>query len=390
MSESNQNRTIRPIVKVLIVILVLGGGMAVMQGLMETPVKATSEERTLFVPRVEVYSAKEESHKVVLGAQGMVEPVTQTMLVSEVAGAIEWISPKLKAGGRFTKGEEMLRVSAADYQSQLEQARASVADAELTIAQEEARAEQGLRDWKKLGRGGEPGTLVKREPQLKSARARLVASQAAVVQAERNLSKTKIVAPYDCLVESSNVDAGGYLSPAGRVAMVYEADKVQVRLPLSLEDVSYLPSELVGVEVQLSAKIGRVQRQWQGAVVRTEGVVDRSTHTMMTVVEIQQKQDANMFQLPPFGLFVEGVFQGANFENVVRLPRVALRAEDTVWLVNQDGQLKITPVVVERGDRDTVMVVEGLKDGDAVITSPIDVPVELMKVEVIHSSNKEM
>ena len=382
MNENGQARVMRPIIKVFLVIIVLAVGWFVMGALMKSPVKASTEAKEGFVPRVEVVEVHTESIKVEIDAQGMVEPVTQTMLLSEVAGAIEWISPELKAGGYFKKGETMLRMSKADYESQLAQAKARVADAELQIEQEKARAQQALRDWKKLGRGGEPSSLVKREPQLKSAEAALVAARAAVVQSERDLQKTVVKAPYDCLVRTTQVDLGGYLTAAARIAEIYEADKVEVRLPLRLEDVTYLPEKLVGTPVLLSVKVGRVEREWQGKVVRTEGVVDRATMTMMTVVEVTAADVGGMFELPPFGLFVQGEFQGDELTDVVKLPRVALRDGSTAWVVDSDGNLEVRKVKAERSERDFAYVVDGLTGGERVIVSPIEVPVPGMPVEV--------
>lgn len=382
MNDNGQARAMRPTIKVLLAIIVVAIGWFVMGALMKSPVKASTEARERFVPRVEVVEVNAASIKVVIDAQGMVEPVTQTMLLSEVAGAIEWIAPELKAGGHFKKGETMLRISRADYESQLAQAKARVADAELQIEQEKARAQQALRDWKKLGRGGEPSSLVKREPQLKSAEATLVAAKAAVVQSERDLLKTEVKAPYDCLVRTTQVDLGGYLTAAGRIAEIYEADRVQVRLPLSLEDVTYLPEKLVGVPVVLSVKVGRVEREWQGKVVRTEGVVDRATMTMMTVVEVNAADVGGMFELPPFGLFVQGEFQGDELTNVVKLPRVALRDGSTAWIVDADGNLEVRKVKAERSERDYAYVIDGLTGGELVIVSPIEVPVSGMPLEV--------
>ncbi|MGJ8673855.1 efflux RND transporter periplasmic adaptor subunit [Rubritalea sp.] len=382
MSENGIRQKVRPVIKLVIVIVVLVIGVGVMQMLMESPVKAPAEAKQSFVPKVRLLQVKAESLKVELSAQGMVEAVTQTMLLSEVGGAIEWVSPELKPGGYLKKGAVLLKVNKADYESRLAQALANVANAELQIEQERARAEQALRDWKKLGRGGEPSSLVRREPQLNSARAGLEAAKAAVVQAQRDLEKTELIAPYDCLVRSSHVDIGGYLTPAARVAELYEADKVQVRLPLSLEDVTYLPEGLVGVPVKLTVEIGQVKREWEGQIVRTEGVVDRATMTMMTVVEVTAADVGGMFELPPFGLFVEGHFLGNELVDVIRLPRMAVRDDSTVWLVNEDGALEIKNIKVERSERDFVYVVEGLSTGDNVIVSPIEVPVPGMPVEV--------
>jgi RND family efflux transporter MFP subunit len=382
MNDVGERRKLRPVMKFLMVVAVLAVGVGVMQLLMKSPVKASAEGKAVFVPTVKVVQLKSEDLKVEIAAQGKVEPVTQTMLLSEVGGAIEWVAPELKAGGYFKQGAVMLKLSKADYDAQLAQARAAVADAELQIEQEEARALQALRDWKKLGRGGEPSSLVKREPQLKSAKAGLVAAKTAVKQAERDLKKTEVKAPYDCLVRETFVDQGGYLTPAARIAEIYEADKVQVRLPLSLEDVTYLPEGVVGVPVVLSVEVGRVSREWMGKVVRTEGVVDRATMTMMTVVEVNAADVGGMFELPPFGLFVQGRFKGDELKSVVRLPRVALRDGEVAWLVNTEGKLDVREVKVERKERDFAIVVDGLADGDLVIVSPIEVPVSGMPVKI--------
>lgn len=389
MNEQDERSGLRGIVKLLLVLGFLALGTLTMMYLVKNPVTASKQEKMEVVPRVEVVELKEQDYPVQISAQGQVEATTMTMLVSEVAGAIEYISPKLKAGGHFEEGETLLKVSQADYLALLEQNRSAVADAELQIAQEEARAEQALRDWRRLGRGGSPSALVRRVPQLKSAHARLLAAKAQVVKTERDLAKTEITAPYACLVASSTVDKGGYLSPAGRVAEIYAAGKVQVRLPLSLEDVGYLTKDLVGVKVAISAEVGGETKKWDGHVVRTEGVVDRATHTMMTVVEVSAADVKGIFGVPPVGMFVEGDFQGEVFKNVMRVPRVALRSGETVWVVNEQSKLDIQEVEVERSEREYVFVVKGLTDGARVITSPIELPVDGMTVEVIESPQQE-
>ncbi|MFC4995427.1 efflux RND transporter periplasmic adaptor subunit [Rubritalea tangerina] len=378
---SEQHRVIRPLVKFIAMVVVLGLGFLVMGYFVNNPKKAQQNEREEIVPRVEWHMLKQEAYEVELSAQGQVEAVTQTVLVSEVGGAVEFLSSKLKTGGRFEKGELMLRVSAADYKAQLEQARANVADAELQLAQEEARAVQALRDWKKLGRGGEPSSLILREPQLKSAKARVVAAEASVVQAQRDLKRTEVKAPYACMVANAYVDAGGYLVRTGRIAEIYEADKVQVRMPMSLVDVTYFPETLVGSDVRVRAEVGRAVKDWKGKVVRTEGMIDRSTHTMMVVVEMLESDGVGMFKLPPIGLFVKGTFGGVEFDKAARLPRKALRSGDSVWVVSKESKLEVRSVRVERREREYVVLTDGFVDGDKVITSPIELPIEGMRVD---------
>lgn len=376
-----ERRSLRPIIVLLLVIVALGLGFMVMGWLMKNPIVASTEEKSVLVPQVEVYTIRLEDYKIAIATQGKVEPVTQTRIVSEVSGSLVEVSDKLKTGGHFRSGEVMLKLSKVNYQARLAQVHAEVADARLRIVQEEARAEQSMRDWKKLGRGGEPGILITREPQLVSARAALAAAEAAVLTAERDLEKTVLKAPYECLVEHSHVDRGGYVAATSTVAEVYAADRVQIRLPLSLEDVSYLPVNLVGTEVDVEVTFGGRVKNWKGKVVRTEGKIDRATQTLMTVVEVVKSSTQEAYPIPPVGLFVRGSFLAEGFKNIVKLPREALRGEETVWLVDQNQKLQVRQVVVERSERDFVIITNGVNAGEQVIVSPIELPIEGMAVE---------
>ena len=89
-------------------------------------------------------------------------------------GRVLEVSPKFKSGGRFAKGEVMLEIDGSDYVAALAKAESALADAQLSLAREEARAAQARRDWKKLGRG-DASDLVLGIPQIASAKAISVA-----------------------------------------------------------------------------------------------------------------------------------------------------------------------------------------------------------------------
>lgn len=389
IESGEQSREARPVIKWILALLVLALAGFIYHYLVTHKVIATRQERVLLVPSVEVMPVTKMNHQVQISAHGQVEPVTMTQLVSEVSGAVERVSPKLKKGGYFSKGETLVQVNPVDYNVQLEQNKVAVADAELQIAQEVARAEQALRDWQRLGRGGEPGALVRREPQLKSAYSRLSAAQALMRKAERDLEKTTISAPYDCWVSTSSVDEGGYLMASGPVAQVYAAGKVQVKLPISLDDMGYLSDPLTGESVTISAEIGSKTKTWDGRVVRTEGEVDRATHTMKLVVEVAAPKSDASFAVPPVGMFVLGEFEGKLLADSMKLPRVVIQDGDHVWVANQEGQLEVVKVDVERRESNYVLVVAGLENGQRVITSPIEYAIQGMPVKVSQPAEKE-
>jgi len=79
------------------------------------------------------------------------------------------------------------------------------------------------------------------------------------------------------------------------------------------------------------------------------------------------------------GEYVRLEIQGRRLENVIRLPRAALRDNDTVWTV-QNSTLAIRRAEVAWRDTDWVLVSGGLASGDTVVTSELAAPIDGMPV----------
>ena len=381
------------VLMVLLAIGLLALGAYGMKWLMDTKPEAKKAIPETWTPSVQVIPLTEKNYTPVIRAEGEVEAATKTMLISEVAGSVVHISPLLEKGNTIPEGEIILKVDDADYKTQLTSAKSTLADAELMLAQEEARAVQAERDWKKLGRGTVATDLVLRKPQIKSALARIEAAQAAIEKAERDMAKTVIRAPYTCLVDRKFIDEGAYVSMMSQIAEVSSVDEYEVRLPLNLNEVGFLDKASgIGSEVLLESMIGGKLYQWKGQAVRFEGGVDSSTFSRIMVVSVKRdsaKEDEN-FQLPPVGMFVKAKLQGQAMGKVFSIPGEALREGTSVWVLAENDLLEVVDVTVIRSERDQVIIEPKEKDnlvaGDRIIVSPIAIPVNGMKLEVEKSS----
>ncbi len=362
--------------------------------LMGTKPEAKKTVQEVWTPSVRVVLLEEKDYTPVIRAEGEVEAGIKTMLISEVTGALVYISPNLEKGNVFSEGEVIVKVDAADYETQLTSNKSVLADAELALAQERARAVQAARDWKKLGRGGAASDLVLRKPQIKSALARIDAAEAAIAKSERDLAKTVIRAPYRCMVDRKFIDQGAYLGRLSKIAEVSSVDEYEVRLPLNLNEVGYLgESRGIGSEVLLESSIGGKIYRWKGRAVRFEGGVDSSTFSMVMVVRVERNGEKGekgdeRFQLPPVGMFLRAEVRGERMGKVYSVPREAMREGGTIWQLAAGDVLRIVDVRVIRGERDEVMIgmAGGSEDqlavGDRVIVSPIAIPLGGMKLEL--------
>ena len=73
---------------------------------------------------------------------------------------------------------------------------------------------------------------------------------------------------------------------------------------------------------------------------------------------------------------------GRRVENVVSFPRAALRESGELIVVDRDDRLRFREVGLLRVERERILVESGVEAGDRVCVSPIDEPVEGMRVRV--------
>jgi multidrug efflux system membrane fusion protein len=183
------------------------------------------------VVRVEGTKLQRQTYPVRVRSQGTVQPRTRSTLLPEVAAKVLEVSPSFRPGGFFDTGEVLLKLDPVDYETALVVAKATLAQAEVVLAEETAKAGQARENWRALGKTGEPGALALRLPQVAKAEADVSAAKAQIAQAERDLERTVIRAPYDGQVLEQLVDVGQYVNEGTALGQIFAVDYVEIRLP---------------------------------------------------------------------------------------------------------------------------------------------------------------
>ncbi len=90
---------------------------------------------------------------------------------------------------------------------------------------------------------------------------------------------------------------------------------------------------------------------------------------------------------PPLavGMFVSAEIRGRRLENVVVLPRSALRGRDQVVVVDAERRLRLRSVRVLRKERERLMIDAGLAPGDRVCVTPMNTVDEGSPVKVVEA-----
>ncbi len=363
--------------KILIGIGVLVAGFAISGLLWVTrPVpEKTEQAKSLMV--VDFIKADLKTVSFEIPSQGIVEAHRRSQLAAEVPGKVVYVDPLFEVGQAVPANHTLISLDATDFDAAIAQAEATLADAESALRSEEARRDQAERDWERdsgRNRGFDQAPpLVQRIPQLKSALAREESARKAVEKAKQDKARTEIKAPYDSIIAAKHTELGSYLAPGVMVAEVFESGPYEVRLPVSVDELTHLELNEAGDPTgvaKLNATVGSKVLNWEAEIIRNEGEIDRQTRSLYLVARIENSSGA---EARP-GLFVSASVTGKPYDSVAAIPFQAFTNLNQVLVIKEeDGQDKLYPRDVEVLYRDgnTVYVESGLNQGDRVCVTEV-------------------
>ena len=379
--------------KIVLPLLVLAAGLAAAVVIVKARPEAERQQPEAMLPVVRVVEVAPTTLTLSVVSQGTVRPRTESTLVAQVSGEIRSVGRSFAEGGFFERGDLLVTIDPSDYELAVARSEAELARAELRLEQEEAQAAVAREEWDELG-SGEPSPLTLREPQLAEAKAGVRSAESSLAQAELDLHRTTIRAPFAGRVRSKRADVGQFVTPGTPLADVFSVDSAEVRLPIPQDQLAFLdvpldgrPTES-GAEVLLSANLGGGPARWHARVVRTAGELDPRSRMYTLIAEVD---DPYRRQGPgpilPVGLFVDAEIAGRTVEGVFVIPRAALRDRSRVLILEDETRLRFRPVELLRVEGDEIVVSSGLEAGDRVCVSTLTIVVDGMRVEAVLEGN---
>jgi RND family efflux transporter MFP subunit len=372
-------------------IAIIVGGLLLAAGMIASKGEAEKTRATAKPILVEAIAFEKSDRPIPVRGTGTVVPAQQVAVIPQVSGKIVSTDPRLMPGGRFEAGEVIARIESRDYRASLEQAQSNAQRAELELALEIGRSQVAVREWSLINEGASGGSdLAMRKPHLALAEQSVIAAQSALSSARLNLDRTRLTAPFNAIVVNKNIDLGQVVGPGGAVATLVGTDQlwVNVSLPLGNLDVLQLQArDGVGSHARVIHRLSQGRQiEYEGVALQLGGALDSATRQAQVTVAIERPFDQEGIRLPLLpGAFVEVIFEGLLATEVVQIPRSSVYDGATVW-VNAGGVLTPRQVHIAGGDKETVLVDEGLEDGDEVIISALSLPLAGMPVTVAGSA----
>ena len=323
-------------------------------------------------------------------AFGEVRPAVSTELVAQVGGKVVATSSAFIEGGHFTPDDVLLSIEDTDYRAAVEEVVARVAAAKLELEQALADADVAR---KQLVAQSAPSPLALREPQVARAESALRAAQTSLSLAKTNLERTQIRLPYTGRVENKFVDLGQYVNPGKVLGTVFGTDVVQVRLPLTTNQlvalavpIGYQGTADGGLATTLTAEIGGLIHRWQGTLTGLDASIDPTTRTVYgtVIIEDPYSETSSAEYMPlAVGLYVDAEVEGRLVVDAVQIPSAGLRAGDKIFVLTGEGLLDIRQADVVHRSRSTALLSAGVEPGEQVIVSAIRNPVRGMRLQTI-------
>ena len=330
-------------------------------------------------PLVEVGILTKANRQILVRGTGSAQSRYEVSITPQIKGRVSELSPQMVAGGTFQKGEMLFAIEDVDYQLAIAHAQATLAQAELELLRNENLADLARKEWHSLNSESdlEPNPLVVYEPQLKSARALRDAAQANVKQAELNLERTRVFAPFDCYVRSEQLEIGQFLNAGAPVATVAGIDQIEIVVPLPLEEIVWLQVPRKGTKQRGS--LAKVELQsggrtfhWQGEITRSLGEIDPRNRMARVVVTVndpfpEDTEKANLLNDLLPGMFVNVQILGEELSDIISVPRGAMHDNDTIWVIDDENRLHIREVDILRRERDEVLIRSGLDANEKIV-----------------------
>jgi RND family efflux transporter MFP subunit len=382
----------RRLLNLFISLLVIVLGLGVATYITHKAPKAQKRAPVKVIPVVEVQVVEPGDHRIMVPAMGTVVPAREVELKAQVSGKVLSLHPEFIEGGYLKENAQILKIDPVDYQLTVTLAEAKVKDAEsaLELAEEEANAAR--EEWRLLNENtantnDAPPPLVAKEPQLAAAQARLKAEHAELKRAELDLKRTSVRAPFNSIVRTKSVEVGSLVTPQDPLAELVGVDEywIQVSVPVDYLRWISVPKgkREKGSQVRVVHRNGYER---SGEVIELLGDLETQGRMARILVAVKDplglKDTGQTIRPLLIGDYVRVKIEGSPLSQVFRIPRTALRDNDTIWVVGDDSTLDIRPVKIIWRDSQTVLLDQGLDPGDRVIVSDLAAPVKGMKIQM--------
>ncbi|MGJ8693142.1 MAG: efflux RND transporter periplasmic adaptor subunit [Thalassotalea sp.] len=356
---------------------------------------------------VKVAEIKKSPIKPKWQATGVVIPSEQVNIVAEVSGKIEQLNPAAKPGNFLDKSAWLVKIDQTDYQLNLRNQQAQLIQAQANFDLERVErqlAKEELSLIENIDDSSIEMALVLREPQFKSAQAKLASAQANVEKAQVALTRTQVEMPFKGQIIKRNIGRGSRVGQNSSLFTLVNVETfwLEVKVPRSFlallnknEIVTLSQTQIWGEGRTRSAKIISVLPELDSRD-RQAKILLAIDDPLNTRVIQDETSNASTGQPPVFiNDFVNAELTGVEIEDAWTLKASWLLPDNTVWVIDGQKTMQKRSVNVLFKGPDLVYVAGNFKPGDLALAekpgvTALGMPVKVKYLESLEAEMAEL
>jgi RND family efflux transporter MFP subunit len=350
----------------IIIVILAAGGAGYFYWSKNSKAKPVSQSPA----RPTTATVESRSIQFVLNAAGDIGPADQVSVRPEINGRVSILPVDI--GDKVKKGELLFALDDQDLQTEKASRLTDIEGAKLTVEKTRRNFERNQRLYESKLVSQETFDDAKTEYDL--AQNGLERSQKALRVVEDQLSKTRIVAPFDCTVLTRPVSIGQAVSGSGgfnsgtEVMTIANLKEMIVNAHVNQADVTRMKlNQVVNIEVEAVPGLkfqGTVKRIAPQATIKNN-IKGFAAQIFLTNIDPRVRP----------GMTANLTIPLISAENVLAIPLAAVFTEqgDRYVYVKKDDNFEIRPIQLGVADFQFAEVVDGLNSGETVsLVRPAD------------------
>lgn len=366
-------------------------GILLTMWLVNTKPKAHQRPKLKNATVVRVQEVQPRTETISLEAMGTIVPAQSITLASEVTGKITALSPSFYPGGVFAKDTPMAYIDKRNYTLSLRQKKATLLSARAALSIEGGNQMVAKKEFELLGEtvSDAEKSLMLRAPQLDQLRADLENAQASYNQAELDLNRTTITAPFNGMVQDLTTDVGSLVGSGTSLGSFVGTDAFWLELLIPVADLQWIDipqnKNDKGSAVRLFNQAGWGENFREAHIIGLMAGLETNGRLAKILVRI----DDPLALLPKnsgkprvlLDSYVHAEIMGKPIKNAIAIDRNHIHDGDTLWVITPEETLEIREVSPIFKDKKRVILHSGISTGESYITSSIAAPVDGMLLQ---------
>ena len=352
------------IVVLVILVLALSGGLSVLSRMRDAQALAKETDIDSVATVAVVHPVAEEpDEELVLPAS--LQAYEESPIYARTNGyLLRWYKD---IGSRVAKGELLAEIDTPEVDQELSQARAGrqQSAAQLDLAKISADRWQNLRKTDSVSQQ-ETDTQTNAYQQ---AVANLAAADANVRRLEQLESFKHVYAPFAGVLTKRNVDPGALINAGSSGTSLFTLARVDpLRVFVNVPQ-AYSPAIKDGIPAYVTLQ-EIAGLKFRGTVARTADAIDPATRTLLTEVDVPNKD----------GRLLPGSFGEVHFLPRINAAKVTVPVNAMLFrkegarlaIVGGDNKVQLRPITIGRDYGTTIEILGGVSLEDRVIINPAD------------------